>query len=404
MHLVLGRVAGAPDGVKGISLFVVPKFLVKEDGSTGARNDVHCLSIERKLGIHASPTCVLAYGQNGGALAEIVGEENRGLEYMFIMMNAARYAVGLEGVGLAQRAYQTALEYARGADSEHGSGSARRRARAHHPPSRRTPHAAAHEIADRSHARSRGRGRGVARRGAPASGRRRAGASSGIRRPHDSRGQGVVHRELGRHCLARHSSARRRGIRRGDGRRSIYARCTHYADLRRHDRHPSQRFDRRKLARDSGRAAQSVIDEMHSLADALASAQGVPEVAESFTAAVQSLEQAIGFVVRDYATDIRSVSVGAVPLLKLFGIVAGGWQLLRSALISRQRLAAAGANDPHERVLPRPRSTRHAFTRPMCCRRLPVLRTPSSTVRRPRSPKAFSRFHGRPISAPHRPA
>ncbi|HEY5062841.1 MAG TPA: acyl-CoA dehydrogenase family protein, partial [Gemmatimonadaceae bacterium] len=113
VHLVLGRIAGAPDGVRGISLFVVPKFLVNDDGSTGARNDVHCVSIEHKLGIRASPTCVLAYGQNGGALGELVGEENRGLEYMFIMMNAARFSVGVEGVGLAERAYQTALQYAR---------------------------------------------------------------------------------------------------------------------------------------------------------------------------------------------------------------------------------------------------------------------------------------------------
>src|SRR5712671_4898782 len=113
VHLVLARVSGAPEGVKGISLFVVPKFLVNADGSLGERNDVHCVSIEHKLGIHASPTCVLSYGQNGGAIAELVGEENRGLEYMFIMMNAARYSVGLEGIGLSERAYQTALAYAR---------------------------------------------------------------------------------------------------------------------------------------------------------------------------------------------------------------------------------------------------------------------------------------------------
>ncbi len=113
VHMVLGRVAGAPEGVRGISLFLVPKFLVKADGSLGERNDVHCLSVENKLGIHASPTCVLAFGQHGGAVAELVGEENRGLEYMFIMMNAARYGVGIEGVGLAERAYQAAHAYAR---------------------------------------------------------------------------------------------------------------------------------------------------------------------------------------------------------------------------------------------------------------------------------------------------
>ena len=113
VHLVLARVAGAPEGVKGISLFVVPKFLVNKDGSLGARNDVHCVSIEHKLGIKASPTAVLQYGDKGGAIGYLVGQENRGLEYMFIMMNAARYAVGVQGIAVAERAYQQAVAYAK---------------------------------------------------------------------------------------------------------------------------------------------------------------------------------------------------------------------------------------------------------------------------------------------------
>jgi alkylation response protein AidB-like acyl-CoA dehydrogenase len=112
VHLVLARVAGAPEGVKGISLFVVPKFLVNGDGTAGARNDVQCVSIEHKLGIKASPTTVLQFGDAGGAVGSLVGEENRGLEYMFIMMNAARYAVGVQGVAIAERAYQQAVAYA----------------------------------------------------------------------------------------------------------------------------------------------------------------------------------------------------------------------------------------------------------------------------------------------------
>ncbi len=113
VHLVLARVTGAPEGVKGISLFVVPKIMVNKDGSLGARNDVHCVSIEHKLGIKASPTAVLQYGDQGGAVGYLVGQENRGLEYMFIMMNAARYAVGVQGIALAERAYQKAVQYAR---------------------------------------------------------------------------------------------------------------------------------------------------------------------------------------------------------------------------------------------------------------------------------------------------
>ena len=113
IHLVLARVQGAPEGVKGISLFVVPKFMVNKDGSLGARNDVHCVSIEHKMGIKASPTAVLQYGDHGGAVGFLVGEENRGLEYMFIMMNAARYAVGVQGISIAERAYQKAVTFSR---------------------------------------------------------------------------------------------------------------------------------------------------------------------------------------------------------------------------------------------------------------------------------------------------
>ncbi|ATH76649.1 acyl-CoA dehydrogenase [Vreelandella venusta] len=112
VHLVLARVPGAPEGVKGISLFLCPKFLVHENGSLGERNDVHCMSIEHKLGIKASPTAVLQLGDDGGAVGYLVGEESRGLEYMFIMMNAARYAVGVQGIAIAERAYQQALAYA----------------------------------------------------------------------------------------------------------------------------------------------------------------------------------------------------------------------------------------------------------------------------------------------------
>jgi alkylation response protein AidB-like acyl-CoA dehydrogenase len=113
VHLVLARVQGAPEGVKGISLFVVPKFMVNADGSLGARNDVHCVSIEHKMGIKASPTAVLQYGDHGGAIGYLVGQENRGLEYMFVMMNAARFAVGVQGIAVAERAYQKAVQYAR---------------------------------------------------------------------------------------------------------------------------------------------------------------------------------------------------------------------------------------------------------------------------------------------------
>ncbi|MFI4891617.1 MAG: acyl-CoA dehydrogenase [Steroidobacterales bacterium] len=113
IHLVLARIEGAPAGIKGISLFIVPKFLVGADGALKQRNDLQCVSIEHKLGIRGSPTCTMIYGQHDGAVGYLLGEANRGLEYMFIMMNAARLSVGLEGYAIAERAYQRALDWAR---------------------------------------------------------------------------------------------------------------------------------------------------------------------------------------------------------------------------------------------------------------------------------------------------
>jgi len=113
LHMLLGRIDGAPAGVKGISLFIVPKYLVNADGSLGARNEVRCLSIEHKLGIHASPTCVLAFGEHDGAVAHLIGEPGRGLEYMFVMMNSARLSVASEGYAVGERAFQRAAEWAR---------------------------------------------------------------------------------------------------------------------------------------------------------------------------------------------------------------------------------------------------------------------------------------------------
>ncbi len=112
IHLVLARTPGSPPGTKGISLFIVPKFLINADGSRGERNDVHVVSIEHKLGIHGSPTCVLSFGENEGAVAYLVGEEHQGMRYMFTMMNNARLGVGLEGLAIAERAYQQALTFA----------------------------------------------------------------------------------------------------------------------------------------------------------------------------------------------------------------------------------------------------------------------------------------------------
>ena len=139
IHMVLARIEGAPEGVKGISLFIVPKVLINADGSPGERNEVRCVSIEHKLGIHASPTCVMQFGHDRGALAYLVGEPNRGLEYMFVMMNTARLAVGVQGYAVGERAFQQAAEYARTRiqGNPPGAGPADRLPIIHHPDVRR---------------------------------------------------------------------------------------------------------------------------------------------------------------------------------------------------------------------------------------------------------------------------
>ena len=139
VHLVLARIDGAPAGTKGISLFAVPKFVLNADGSLGEPNDLRCVSIEHKLGIHASPTCVMSYGDRGGAIGYLIGEPHHGLEYMFIMMNSARLSVGVQGVGLAELALQQANEWARNRIQGRPAGSEASSAVtiAHHPDVRR---------------------------------------------------------------------------------------------------------------------------------------------------------------------------------------------------------------------------------------------------------------------------
>jgi alkylation response protein AidB-like acyl-CoA dehydrogenase len=341
VHMVLARASGAPEGVKGMSLFVVPKFLVNADGSPGARNDVHCVSIEHKLGIHASPTCALAYGDNGGALGELIGEENRGLEYMFIMMNAARFSVGIEGVGLSERAYQTALAYARERiqSTDAGVRGGARVSIVRHPDVRRMLLLMKSQTeAMRALSVVVAVSLDAARLHSQAEERERHQAFADLMIPVvkgwftensvDIASLGIqVHGGVG---FVEETGAAQ--YLRDARITPIYEGTT---GIQAND------LIGRKLARDSGRAAQAVIREMRALGRELEAEPNPPALAPAFAAAVDALERAVGYVVEHYGTDIRGVSVGAVPLLKLFGIVAGGWQLLRSALISQRRLAAA---------------------------------------------------------------
>ena len=345
IHMVLGRVAGAPDGVRGISLFLVPKFLVNADGSLAARNDVHCVSIEHKLGINGSPTCVLAFGENGGAVAELVGEENRGLEYMFIMMNAARYSVGLEGVGISERACQTALAYAheRVQGTEAGLRGGARVAIVRHPDIRRMLMIMkSHTEAMRALAGVVAISLDAARLHPRAADRERHQAFADLMIPVvkgwctensvDIASLGIqVHGGVG---FVEETGAAQ--FLRDARITPIYEGTT---GIQAND------LIGRKLARDGGSAARTVIAEMRALAATLAGVEKLARPAAAFSESLDALEHAIRYVVENYATDIRGVSVGAVPMLKLFGSVAGGWQLLRSALIAQRRLGSSSGND-----------------------------------------------------------
>jgi 3-(methylthio)propanoyl-CoA dehydrogenase len=339
IHLVLARIVGAPEGVRGISLFVVPKFLIDKDGSVGARNDVECISIEHKLGIHASPTCVLAFGQNGGALGELIGEENRGLETMFIMMNAARYSVGIEGVGISERAYQTALAYARERiqSTEAGVRGGARVTLIHHPDVRRMLLLMKSQIeAMRALAAVIAVSLDTARLHPLEEERQRHQAFADLMIP-----------VIKGWCTENSIDIASLGIQvhGGVGFVEETGAAQHLRDARITTIYEGttgiQANDLigRKLARDGGHAARTVIAGMRALIAEQAGAAELSQDAGALAAGVDALEAAVSYVVENYATDIRGVSVGAVPLLKLFGIVAGGWQMLRAASISRRRLA-----------------------------------------------------------------
>jgi acyl-CoA dehydrogenase len=341
VHLVLARTPDAPPGTKGISLFVVPKFVVNADGTPGERNDVRCVSLEHKLGIHASPTAVLAFGDHGGAAGEIVGEENRGLEYMFVMMNLARFGVGMQGVAIGDRAYQRAAAYAR----ERVQGRVSRGAK----------NAAAGGIIGHPDVRRMLMTMRSCTEAARALGYVTAAALDRAHRHPDAE---VRRREL---AFAELMIPIVKGWGTETAQKTAYLGVQVHGGMGFVEETGAAQYVRdarittiyegttgiqandligRKIARDEGKALAAAIDSMREVQRELAEAgsEDLAAIGGRLRAGVDALEDAARWIVAHYGDDPRAVLAGASSFLELAGIVCGGWQLGRGAFVAAKKL------------------------------------------------------------------
>jgi alkylation response protein AidB-like acyl-CoA dehydrogenase len=348
VHLVLARTPDAPPGVKGISLFIVPKFLVNADGSLGARNDAHCVSIEHKLGIKASPTAVLQFGDHGGAIGTLVGEENRGLEYMFIMMNAARFGVGMQGIGLAERSYQQAVAFAKDrVQSRDLAGSPGPVSIIHHPDVRRML------MSMRSQTEA---ARALAYVGA---------GISDVAHHHPDAATRAANLAVYEYLVPiikgwsteMSENVTRDGVQVHGGMGFIEETGTaqHYRDAKILTIYEGttaiQANDLvgRKTVRDGGAVAKGIIAQVRATQVQCAAMGGAnaaqfQAIARQLKDGADALDAVVEYVAGNMKADIKGVFAGSVLYLKLAGIVLGGWQMARAALVSQDKLDA-GAGD-----------------------------------------------------------
>jgi 3-(methylthio)propanoyl-CoA dehydrogenase len=341
VHLVLARLPDAPPGTRGISLFLVPKFMVNADGSLGQRNDVRCVSLEHKLGIHASPTCVLAYGDNGGAQGFLIGEENRGMECMFTMMNNARLNVGLQGVAIAERAYQQARDFAR--QRVQGRPVTAKAADNHpiieHPDVRRMLlQMRAQTEAMRALAYYT------------------AGAIDRARHHPDAETRAAQQRRVDLLIPVVKAWSTDAGVEiasigvqvhGGMGFIEETGAAQHLRDARiapiYEGTNGIQANDLvgRKLLRDKGMAAKELIAEMRTLDAPLAAAKGddAAAIRQALAPGVDALAAASDWMVAQGVADPPCALAGAVPYLRLAGAVTGGWLMAQGALAAQRHLA-----------------------------------------------------------------
>ncbi|EIJ42888.1 acyl-CoA dehydrogenase [Beggiatoa alba B18LD] len=340
IHLTLARTPDAPEGVKGISLFVVPKFLINADGSLGERNDAYCTSIEHKLGIHASPTAVMVFGDKTGAVGYLVGEENRGLEYMFTMMNHARLSVGLEGVAIAERAYQQALRYAkeRIQGREAGVKGSDRVAIIKHPDIRRMLMSMKAQIeAMRAVAYVTAAYMDTAHGGTDSEQQKTASAFVDLLTP-------IVKGWCTESAIEITSTGVQ--IHGGMGFIEETGAAQHFRDARITTIYEGttgiQASDLvgRKIARENGVTVKALMTEMQTVANDLAQATGddCAAIHKAFTASLQALQEATDWILANFAQNPKQPLAVSVTYLRLFGIVAGGWQMARAALIAQAQL------------------------------------------------------------------
>jgi butyryl-CoA dehydrogenase len=350
VHLVLARTPDAPAGVKGISLFIVPRRLIGADGSLGQRNDVYCASIEHKLGIKASPTAVLLYGDNkgevgAGAIGYLVGEENRGLEYMFIMMNAARYQVGMQGIALAERAYQKAVAFARErVQSRAIEGSSAAVPIIQHPDVRRLlMFMRANTEAARAIAYVAAAWHDKAHLHPDADARQRFKAAYEYVVPIVKGWSTEMSIDVASAGIQVHGGM---GFIEETGAAQYYRDARILTIYEGTTAIQANDLVGRKTARDGGAVAKAFIEQMHATAAELqrAGQADLQAIGTALARGVAAYQEVVDYVVANAGTDVRAVYAGSVPYLKLAGIVHGGWQMARAALAAQQRLAQA--NDP----------------------------------------------------------
>jgi alkylation response protein AidB-like acyl-CoA dehydrogenase len=340
IHMVLARTPNAPEGVKGISLFVVPKFLINDDRSLGARNDVQCLSIEHKLGIKASPTAVLQYGDHGGAIGMMVGEENRGLEYMFVMMNAARFAVGIQGIGLADRARQKAVAYAKDRlQSRDLAGSAGPVAIVAHPDVRRML------MSMRAQTEA---ARALAYVAAAASDSAHHHPDADVRRDQKAFYEYLVPIVKGWSTeIAVDVASDGVQVHGGMGFIEETGAAQYYRDARILTIYEGttaiQANDLigRKTVRDNGATIKKILTRIGDTQAEIAAQESAQlrAIGARVATAAQALSEVVTYVLEHAKSDTREVYAGSVPYLKLAGVVLGGWQMARAALAAERRLS-----------------------------------------------------------------